>query len=201
MMISINKPYFLHYQPTHTCKSSDNKYNLCRLVMWEVRFVKWNEFFPLSFLHSCSFLWNVHFYNLSTWFFIKLDVNFLLKATALAVHWVRLCLQQQWCHCVALLLGLCLLLGYPYTQVNIHQYTENTLVQHKMANNSRMALCCQNQKSKGTGQRYGLHSSANSSVHSASVTVLGLLKKKTMKKKNGYKWHFFAIFRLVTWTL
>ena len=41
-----------------------------------------------------------------------------------------------------------------------------------------MALCCQNQVSKGTNQSYGLHSSASISVHSASVTMLGLLKKK-----------------------
>ena len=51
-----------------------------------------------------------------------------------------------------------------------------------MAKNSRMALCCQNQVSKGTGQRYGLHSSASSSVHNTSVTELGLLKKKTKKE-------------------
>ena len=52
-----------------------------------------------------------------------------------------------------------------------------------MAKNSRMALCCQNQVSKGTNQRYGLHVSACISVHNASVTVLGLLKKKNKKKK------------------
>ena len=55
---------------------------------------------------------------------------------------------------------------------------ENTLVQHEMAKNLRMALCCQNRVSKGTNQRYGLHVSACISVHSASVMVLGLLKKK-----------------------
>ena len=48
-------------------------------------------------------------------------------------------------------------------------------------------------ESKGTNQRYGLHSSASSSVHSASVTVLGLLKKKE-SVQNG----IFAIFRLAT---
>ena len=47
-----------------------------------------------------------------------------------------------------------------------------------MAKNSRMALCCQNRVSKGTGRRYGLRISASISVHSAPVTVLGLLKKK-----------------------
>ena len=44
-----------------------------------------------------------------------------------------------------------------------------------MAKNSRMALCCQNQ---GTNQRYELHSGASIFVQTASVTVLGLLKKK-----------------------
>ena len=41
-----------------------------------------------------------------------------------------------------------------------------------------MALCCQNRVSKGTNQRYELHSGASISVHSALVSVLGLLKKK-----------------------
>ena len=59
---------------------------------------------------------------------------------------------------------------------------ENTLVQHKMAKNSHMVLCYQNRVSKGTNQHYGLHSLANIAAHSASVTVLGLLKKK--KKTN-----------------
>ena len=45
-----------------------------------------------------------------------------------------------------------------------------------------MALCCQNQVSKGTNQCYGLHIHANISVHSASVMVLGLLNKKKKKK-------------------
>ena len=64
-----------------------------------------------------------------------------------------------------------------------HVLIENTLVQHKMAKNSRMTLCCQNRVSKGTDRHYGLHSSASSSVHSASVTEPGLLKKKKKKKK------------------
>ena len=100
--------------------------------------------------------------------------------------------------------GLCLLLGYhnyytihgsPYTSA--HVLIENTLVQHKMAKNSRMALCCQNRVSKGTNQCYGLHDSACISVHSALVTVLGLLKKKKKKKElvqNGV----FAVVRLAT---
>ena len=61
-----------------------------------------------------------------------------------------------------------------------------------------MALCYQNRESKGTGQRYGLHGSASSSVHSASVTVLGLLKKKTTKKKESVQNGVIAVFRLAT---
>ena len=54
-----------------------------------------------------------------------------------------------------------------------------------MAKNSRMALYCQNQVSKGTSWRYGLHSSASISGHSASITVLGLLKEE--KKEENKK--------------
>ena len=108
---------------------------------------------------------------------------------------------------MALLPGLRLLLGYrnyyaihgiPYTSA--HVLIENTLVQHKMAKNSRMALCCQNRVSKGTGRRYGLRISASISVHSALVTVLGLLKKKktTKKKKESVQNGVFAVFRLAT---
>ena len=86
-------------------------------------------------------------------------------------------------------LGLRLLLGYGnYDTIDgslyssAHVLIENTLVQHKMANNSRMVLCYQNRVSKGTNQCYGLHSSASSSVHNASITVLGLLEKKRKKK-------------------
>ena len=88
---------------------------------------------------------------------------------------------------MAPLLGLHLLLGYcnydaihrsPY--MSAHVLIEITLVQHIMAKNSRMALCCQNRVSKGTNQRYGLYSSASSSVHSVSITVLGLLEKKKL---------------------
>ena len=66
-----------------------------------------------------------------------------------------------------------------------------------MAKNSRMALCCQNRVSKGTNQCYGLHVSACISVHSASVMVLGLLKKKK-KKKELVQNSILAIFRLAT---
>ena len=100
--------------------------------------------------------------------------------------------------------GLHLLLGYcnyyairrsPY--MSAYVLIENTLVQHKIANNLRMALCYQNRVSKGTGQHYGLHSSASSSVHSASVNELGLLKKKTRKKELVQN-SVFAVFRLAT---
>ena len=47
-----------------------------------------------------------------------------------------------------------------------------------MTKNLRMAFCCQNWVSKSTNQRYGLHSSASISGHSASVTVLGLKKEE-----------------------
>ena len=101
--------------------------------------------------------------------------------------------------------GFCLLLGYhnyyaihgsPYTSA--HVLIENTLVQHKMAKNLRMALCCQNRVSKGTNQRYGLYSSASSSVNSASITMLGLLKKKKKKKKELVQNDVFTVFRLAT---
>ena len=100
---------------------------------------------------------------------------------------------------MAPLLGLHLLLEYHnyyaiygslYTSTN--NLIEDTLVQHKMAKNSCMALCCQNGVSKCTNQHYGLHSSASSSAHSASVTVLGLQKNKKELVQNGV----FAVFRL-----
>ena len=60
-----------------------------------------------------------------------------------------------------------------------------------------MAWCCQNRVSKETGQRYGLHSSASNFVHSASVTELGLLKKKKKTKtKELVQNSVFAVFRL-----
>ena len=70
-----------------------------------------------------------------------------------------------------------------------------------MAKNLRMALCCQNWVSKGTGRCYGLLSSASISGHSASVTVLGLLKKEEEeeeKKKELVQNGILAIFRLAT---
>ena len=99
--------------------------------------------------------------------------------------------------------GLCLLLGYrnyyaihgrPYTF--IHVLIKNKLVQHKMANNSHMVWCCQNRECKGTGRRYGLHSSASISAHSGSITVLGLQKKEEKKElvQNGV----LAVSRLAT---
>ena len=107
---------------------------------------------------------------------------------------------------MVLLPGLCLLLGYHdyyarhgslYTST--HVLIENTLVQHKMAKNLCMALCCQNRVSKGTNQHDGLHSSASTSVHSASVTMLGLPeKKKKEKKKHSVQNSVLAVFRLAT---
>ena len=70
--------------------------------------------------------------------------------------------------------------------MSAHILIIDTLVQYKMAKNSHMALCCQNRVSKGTNQHYGLHGSGSISVHSASVTVLRLLKKKKKKKKKNY---------------
>ena len=71
-----------------------------------------------------------------------------------------------------------------------------------MANNSRMVLCRQNWVSKGTGWRYGLHSSASISAHSASVMVLGSLKKEEEEeeeeKKELVQNGVLAIFRLAT---
>ena len=86
--------------------------------------------------------------------------------------------------------------------MSAHVLIENTLVQHKMAKSSRMVLCCQNRVSKGTCQHYGLHSSASSSVHSTSVTVLGLLKKEEEeeeKKKELVQNGVLAVFRLATY--
>ena len=69
--------------------------------------------------------------------------------------------------------------------MSIHVQIENTLVHHKKA---------KNQAYKGTGQRYGLHSSVSISGHSTHVMVLGLLKKKKKEKMND----LFNIFRLAT---
>ena len=167
--------------------------------MWEVRFVDWNNnlvpvlFKPLSFLHSCSFL----FLLLVYFIFFMLIFGYTCYCTGYRgplSHGTPL---------VAPLPGLCLLPGYrydyaihesPYTSAHI--LIENTLVQHKMAKNLCMAMCCQNRVSKGTNQHYGLHVSASISVHSASVTVLGLLKKK--KKKELVQNGIFAVFRLAT---
>ena len=67
-----------------------------------------------------------------------------------------------------------------------------------MANNSRMAFRYQNRVSKGTGRRYGLHSSVSISGHSTSITVLGLPKKKEEEKKELVQNGVLAIFRLAT---
>ena len=82
--------------------------------------------------------------------------------------------------------------------MSIHVQIENTLVEHKMAKNSHMALCCQNQAYKGTVQHYGLHSSASISGHSTHIMVLCLLKKKkkekmTKKKKESIQNGLFSV--------
>ena len=68
-------------------------------------------------------------------------------------------------------------------------------------------MLLQNRVSKGTNQYYGLHSySASSSVHSTSITVLGLLLKKKKKKKsyrmgtNFQGWLNFAVFESTSQT-
>ena len=104
---------------------------------------------------------------------------------------------------MVLLPGLSLLVGYRYDYAihgslytSAHVLIENTLVQHKMAKNSRMALCCQNQVSKSINQHYGLQVSACISVHSAIVTVLGSLMKNELH--NVEQNSVFAVFRLAT---
>ena len=67
----------------------------------------------------------------------------------------------------------------------VHILIENAA---QMDKNLCMALCCQNQEYRGTGQLYGHQSNASISIHSISIhsisaTVLGLLKKKKKKKK------------------
>ena len=176
--------------------------------MWEVCFVDWNNhlvfcccFFKL--LHSCSFHWNVFFYYLYFYSNFMLIFGYRLQLFGSALRLVVSCSNSATQHCVALLLGLRLLLGY-HNYYSIHRnlymsahvLIENTLVQHKIVKNSCMALCCWNQVSN---QHYGLHISAIMiiSVHSGSVTVLGLLKKEKKKKQyvqNGV----FAAFRLAT---
>ena len=63
----------------------------------------------------------------------------------------------------------------------------------QMAKNLRMALCCKNQEYRGTSRHYGLHSS----VHSTSITVLGLLKKEAEEEEKELV-HNGAVFRLAT---
>ena len=125
----------------------------------------------LSFFNHCHSYIAVHFlkmFLLLVYFNLILFFGYRLSASRPVV---------SQCHCVALLLCLRLLLGYHnyYTihrspHMSAHILIENTLVEHKMAKNSRMVLCCQNRVSKGTNQCYQLHSSASNSVHSAFET-------------------------------
>ena len=154
--------------------------------MWEVCFVDWKLIIILSlfFLNHCHSYIAVHFIGM---FFITCQLFFENKLMLIfgyrlaTVHWgqlshgatvwpvteftfvarISLWLRHTWKS------ALC---------VCTHPIIENTLVQHKMAKNLHITLCCQNQESKGTNQRYELHVSTNISVDSASVIVLGLLK-------------------------
>ena len=82
-----------------------------------------------------------------------------------------------------------------YKNINNIIYVDR-LRKTPFAKNLHMALCCQNQKYRGTGWCYGLHSSASTTVHSASFTVLGILKKNKEKElvQNGV----FAIYKFAT---
>ena len=129
-------------------------------------------FKPLSFLHSCSFHWNVFFNYLSTLFF-----QFFLFATQ--------CIEAGCLTAPPLWRRLRLLLGYHlwlhHTRKSIYVRTRpnwNYMYSTKWPRTLGMALRCQNRETKGTKQHYGLHVSVCISVHSPSVTVLGLLKKK-----------------------
>ena len=152
----------------------------------------------LLFFNHCHSYIAVHFLEM---FFITCLLYFLLKFLLIFGYRLQLAAnfgsalrlivtRRHWCR----YRGLRLLLGYCY-DYTIHrsQYTsahvliENTLVQHKMAKNSHMALCCQNLVSQGTNQCYGLHDRACIFVHSALVMVLGLLKKKKKELvQNGF---------------
>ena len=120
--------------------------------------------------------------SVRTGYVLNFNVNLWLQATALAVHWSPAVTAP----CSGTVTRFTFVAYYtthgsPYTSTHI--LIENTLVQYKMAKNCAcMVLCCQNRVSKCTDQCYGLHSSASSSVHSASVTVLCLLKKKKKNK-------------------
>ena len=96
-----------------------------------------------------------------------------------------------------LLLGYCnyyAIHGSPYTSA--HVLIEGTLVQHK--NNGQEpsqklahGVVLPESSVQGTNQCYGLHSRANISVHSASVTVLGLLDRRrsssTKRRFSGFQ--------------
>ena len=105
-----------------------------------------------------------------------------------------------------LLPGLCLLLEYrnyytthrsPYMSVYVSthsnwKYISTAQIGKKLVH----GVCVARIESKGTGRRYGLHSSASISGHNISVTVLGLLKKE--KKKELVQNGISAVFRLAT---
>ena len=120
----------------------------------------------LFFLNHCHSYIAVHFIEM---FFITCLLYNCMLILATGYSALRLVVSRR--HTVTPLLGLHLLLGYhydyaihrsPYTSARV--LIENILIQHKMAKNLRMALCCQNRVSKGTNQCYGLHVSALSIV-------------------------------------
>ena len=166
MVISVNKacPTFTSL---HKCYWSKD---LCRLITWEVHFyLKIMKIFGYSFDIALR------------------PVGSALRPVGSALRPVGSVTAQPLCGALTGFLFVARVLFYyaihggPYTST--HVPIENTLVQHKMVKNSCMALCCQNQEFRGTGWRYGLYSSASIFVHSAHVTVLGLLEKKTTKEK------------------
>ena len=91
--------------------------------------------------------------------------------------------------------GLRLLLGYcnystihrsPYMSANV--LIENTCKYSTKWPRTRAWHCvAKNRESKGTGQRYELHSGASISGHSTSVTVLASLKKEEEEEEEEEK--------------
>ena len=155
-----------------------------RKALWSVKWLHCleNDRWPtVIFSSAMSITWNC----IPTTLVVHRAICHMFYTTNHCGYWG----DSHWQAVTAPLCGtFCLLLGYrnyyaihgsPYTSA--HGLIENTLVQHKMAQNSGMALCCKNGVSKGTNQRYGLHNRASISVHSTSVTELGLLKKNYYK--------------------
>ena len=128
-------------------------------------------FKPLSHLHSCSFYWNV-FLLLVNFFENKFMLIFGCRLQCIEASCLTAPLCTVACYRVYVCCRISLWLRHTWKSIYIHTHPiiENALVQHKMAKNLRITLCCQNQVSKGTNQRYELHVSANISVDSARLT-------------------------------